>query len=179
MLRFILQHTRTVLLSLSKVPHGTHQRLKKRWFKFSSLIALALWSVLTFPSQAQLGSTSQLGVEIAGLQNQEGQVCMSLFANSQGFPSDGDQAVQNKCVAANLSTPTITFDDVQPGSYAIAVLHDANSDRIINRNLLGIPSEGFGFSGNPVIRTGPPTFGDALVFVAGRQTNIQINLNYF
>ena len=150
----------------------------KRLFCFGlSSIMVTLWSVYTLPSQAQI-EASQLGVEINGLRDQSGQVCLSLFSSSQGFPSDSAQAVQNQCVTAS-STPIITFDNVQPGSYAIAVLHDANSDRTINRNVLGIPSEGFGFSGNPVIRTGPPTFGDAMVFVAGNQTKIQIDLNYF
>ena len=145
----------------------------------SGTVTLAVWGILSLPSQAQVGASGQLGVEINGLRNQDGQICLSLFANSEGFPSDGNQAVQNQCVTASEAESVVTFDNVQPGSYAIAVLHDANSDSIINRNVLGIPSEGFGFSGNPVIRTGPPTFGDAMVFVAGRQTTIQIDLNYF
>ena len=156
-----------------------HQQTYKRLVGVSSMVTLAIWGMFSVPSHAQIESTSQLGVEIKGLRNQDGQVCLSLFASSQGFPSDGTQAVQNQCVTANSSVPVITFDNVQPGSYAIAVLHDANSDRTINRNVLGIPSEGFGFSGNPVIRTGPPTFGDAMVFVAGTQTTIEIDLNYF
>ncbi|GAA6620321.1 hypothetical protein NUACC26_061370 [Scytonema sp. NUACC26] len=72
---------------------------------------------------------------------------------------------------------TVTFKNLQPGSYAVAVLHDTNSDKKANRNGLGIPLEGFGFSENPVIRTGPPKFNDA-VLVAGSTTNIQIQLNY-
>lgn len=143
------------------------------------MVALTLWSVTTVPYKAQGSTNSQLSVEIKDLRNQDGQVCLSLFASSQGFPSDSNQAVQNQCVSASTSAPIATFDNVPPGSYAIAVLHDANSDRTINRNLLGIPNEGFGFSGNPVIRAGPPTFGEALVVVAGSQANIHINLNYF
>ena len=161
----------------SQTPCPTLQRTCKQLIGLSSMVAM--WGIVSLPSLAQVESMSQLGVEVKGLRNQDGQVCLSLFASSQGFPSDGDQAVQNQCVSANSSAPIVTFDNVQPGSYAIAVLHDANSDRTINRNVLGIPNEGFGFSGNPVIRTGPPTFGDALVFVAGDQTNIQIDLNYF
>ena len=157
----------------------TLQQTGKCLVGLSGSLTLAVWGVLSLPSQAQIGSPSQLGVEINGLRNQDGQICLSLFANSQGFPSDGNQAVQNQCVTASDLEPIVTFTNVQPGSYAIAVLHDANSDSIINRNVLGIPSEGFGFSGNPVIRTGPPTFGDAMVFVAGNQTTIQIDLNYF
>nr|WP_245817423.1 DUF2141 domain-containing protein [Hydrococcus rivularis] len=73
----------------------------------------------------------------------------------------------------------VTFENLQPGSYAVAVLHDANNDGEANRNALGIPVEGFGFSRNPVIRTGPPKFNDAVVLVLGSSTKIQIQLNYF
>ena len=167
------------LRQLGDHTRSPHLPMVKRLLGLSGMVAFALWGVSSFPSQAQGRSTSQLGVEIQGLRNQDGQVCLSLFASSQGFPSDSNQAVQNQCVTASHSAPLVTFDNVQPGSYAIAVLHDANSDRTINRNLLGIPNEGFGFSGNPTIRTGPPTFGESLVVVAGGQTTIQINLNYF
>lgn len=77
------------------------------------------------------------------------------------------------------SSQLVTFQNLQPGSYAVAILHDANSDSEVNRNLLGIPQEGFGFSRNPVIRAGAPNFSDTVIFVAGPRTNIEVQLNYF
>uniref|UniRef100_A0A0C1NAX6 DUF2141 domain-containing protein n=1 Tax=Tolypothrix bouteillei VB521301 TaxID=1479485 RepID=A0A0C1NAX6_9CYAN len=130
------------------------------------------------PSFAGLKQNSQLTVEIQGLKNRQGQVCLSLFASSRGFPSNSSSAVQSQCVAIATMPLTVTFKNLQPGNYAVAVLHDTNSDNKANRNGLGIPLEGFGFSENPVIRTGPPRFNDAAVLVAGSTTNIQIQLNY-
>lgn len=71
-----------------------------------------------------------------------------------------------------------TFDNLKAGSYAVAVLHDKKGDRQLKRNFLGIPTDGFGFSGNPAIVTGPPKFGDSAFVVAGPSTNIQIQLIY-
>lgn len=67
---------------------------------------------------------------------------------------------------------------LRAGSYAIAVIHDANNDGTLNRNLLGIPTEGFKFSRNPTILMGSPRFVDSAFLVAGSITNIQIQLQY-
>ncbi len=144
----------------------------------SSMIASALLGSSATPVGAQVSQNSQLAVQVDGLKNQQGQICLSLFASSQGFPSSRENALQSRCLAITARSQQVTFDNLRPGSYAVAVFHDANGDRAINSNFLGIPQEGFGFSRNPAIRTGPPQFGDAIVFVAGRTTTIQIRLIY-
>ncbi|ARV62876.1 hypothetical protein BZZ01_05905 [Nostocales cyanobacterium HT-58-2] len=141
-------------------------------------LVFAMIGGITRPSSAQVKQNSQLTVEIDGLRNRQGQVCLSLFTSGRGFPSNSSNAVQNQCTAITATPLFITFKNLQPGSYAVAVLHDANSDNKANRNGLGIPVEGFGFSENPVILTGPPKFNDAAFLVAGSTTNIQIKLNY-
>ncbi|GAB4226375.1 MAG: DUF2141 domain-containing protein [Elainellaceae cyanobacterium] len=144
----------------------------------SSLLALVMAGSWLLPAFAQVEQTSKLTVEIDGLRNQEGQVCFSLFANSNGFPDSSANAIENRCVAITAAPLLVTFENLQPGSYAVAVLHDANSNHQTERNGFGIPTEGFGFSENPVIRLGPPRFNDAAVLVAGSNTTIQIRLNY-
>ena len=67
---------------------------------------------------------------------------------------------------------------MKPGNYAVALIHDANADGILNSNSFGMPTEGFGFSNNPLILTGPPKFNNAAVAVAGANTDIQIKLQY-
>jgi len=118
-------------------------------------------------------------VNIHGMRSQQGQVCFSLFNNSRGFPSQGDRALQARCVAVSQAKPVLTFRGLQPGSYAVAAFHDVNGDGTLNRNGLGIPTEGFGFSRNPVVRTGPPKFGETVVVVAGSTRTIQVQLQHF
>lgn len=144
----------------------------------SSFITLVWLGISASYAGSQVGQMSQLSVQVDGLKNQQGQICLNLFASSQGFPSNSSNALQSRCVAITARSQQITFNNLRPGSYAVAVLHDTNGDRTINSNFLGIPIEGFGFSGNPVIRTGPPEFRDAVVFVAGQTTTIQIRINY-
>ncbi|VXD18101.1 conserved exported hypothetical protein [Planktothrix serta PCC 8927] len=133
-------------------------------------------NAITLPIIAQ--PQSKITLTIDGLNNKKGQICASLFASNKGFPSNGDDAVQKRCSSITEVPIVMTFENLQPGSYAIAVLHDANSDKTANRNALGIPTEGFGFSKNPAIFTGPPKFNEAAVVVAGVNTNINIKLQY-
>ena len=48
-------------------------------------------------------------------------------------------------------------ENVKPGNYAIAVFHDLNGNGKLDRNLIGLPSEPYGFS-NDVGRRGFPSF---------------------
>jgi uncharacterized protein (DUF2141 family) len=124
---------------------------------------------------AQAASANDLKVSISGLKNQRGQICLSVFKNGQGFPSNGNAAVRAQCTKA--SSPSITFKNLQPGNYAIAIVHDANSNNRLDTNPLGIPTEGFGFSRDPQILTGPPKFENSAFSVRGN-TQLRINLRY-
>ncbi|MEH1768918.1 MAG: DUF2141 domain-containing protein [Nostoc sp.] len=144
-----------------------------------SLLLLAVLGNLAWSFSAKANFNGKLTVEIDGLRNKEGQVCASIFASSEGFPSDRDRVLQKQCTKITDNPFTITFDNLKAGIYAVAVFHDQNNDRILNRNILGIPKEGFGFSNNPEIRTRAPKFSEAAFLVAGPNTNIQIQLKYF
>jgi uncharacterized protein (DUF2141 family) len=137
---------------------------------------LSFTGILMLPNAVQARLTSKLTVEINGLKNRNGQVCLSLFANSQGFPDRSDRAVKNQCVKITETPLRITFENLPSGSYAIAAFHDSRSSGQLKRNFLGIPTEEFGFSGNPVIRTGPPKFSESAVLVVGATTRVQIQL---
>jgi uncharacterized protein (DUF2141 family) len=104
---------------------------------------------------------------------------MDLFASSQGFPSQRDRVLQSQCIKITDIPLLLTFNNLKAGNYAVAIMHDQNSDRLLNRNIIGIPVEGFGFSSNPEVKTRAPKFGEAAFLVAGPDTNIQIMLKYF
>lgn len=144
----------------------------------SFIFLLTLIGGVSFPFAAIGSSNSKLTIEINGLKNRNGQVCLSLFANGQGFPDQGANALQQKCVSITETPLLVSFDGLESGEYAVAVLHDVNADGKANRNFLGIPTEGFGFSNNPTIRFSAPNFDQTAVAVAGTNTNIQIRLRY-
>lgn len=139
----------------------------------------------TPPASTDPQNTVQLTVVVDGLQTAEGSVCIKVFAPGQGFPNGEDGMVRRECLAIAPPAPdqsgvpfTATFGDLPIGNYAIALYHDRNNDQQLNRGPFGMPSEGYGFSNNPVIRTGPPNFGEASVLAVGNNTTIQVQLRY-
>ena len=143
------------------------------------VVLLSVIGNLAFLPSAEGSASSNLEVTVKGLKNQKGQVCFSLFSSSRGFPSNDKRAVKAQCVKVGDSNVTLNIPSLKAGTYAIAMFHDSNGDGKLNTNAFGIPKEGFGFSRNPRILTGPPKFGDSAVFVVGSSTDIQIDMNYF
>lgn len=47
--------------------------------------------------------------------------------------------------------------------YAIDVYHDENANQELDKNLVGMPTEKYGFSNNPSATFGPPAFKEQLV----------------
>jgi uncharacterized protein (DUF2141 family) len=99
-----------------------------------------------------------LTVELTGLRSNLGVINIGVFGSPEGFPNDATKAVRSGCFPINASPLLLTFDDLPFGSYAATVHHDENMDGELNTNLLGIPIEGIGFSGNPKIWRGVPAF---------------------
>jgi uncharacterized protein (DUF2141 family) len=60
---------------------------------------------------------------------------------------------------------TFTFNNVNPGTYGISVLHDLNSNQRMDYESNGMPTEPYGMSGNDM-SMGPPSF-EAVSFEVG------------
>ncbi|EAZ89686.1 DUF2141 domain-containing protein [Crocosphaera chwakensis] len=144
-----------------------------------SAFLLPFLGILSASVPANAKFNSNLTVEIDGVSDRQGQICFSLFKSSRGFPDSGNDAVDKRCVKITETPPKITFNDLPPNTYAVAVFWDNNSDGELNRNFLGVPTEKFGFSSNPVIRTGPPKFSDSAILITGKNQVISIKLQSF
>ncbi len=117
----------------------------------------------------------RLLVEITGLRNNKGVCAVTLFHSAAGFPGDSQKATGSMVVPIQTQAPphraVSIFADIPPGIYAIGLLHDENANGKLD-TFLGIPREGFGFSGGGVARTGPPKF-DACRFVVSDSSPIR------
>ena len=85
---------------------------------------LSLLSVLVLPGQAAFAQlpASNLTVEVRGIRNAEGQVCISLFSGSAGFPESEEAIAQEECVAALTTEPL----DAPDAEKAPAVPHSGD-----------------------------------------------------
>jgi uncharacterized protein (DUF2141 family) len=144
-------------------------------------IGLLLLTGLVFsslPPQAEAVSQDSLSINVSGLKSTRGQLCLSLYNKPESFPTRPDQSLQSQCVKITQNPMRVSFKNLTSGYYAIAVLHDINADGKADRNFMGLPMEGFGFSQNPLVSTTAPKFSQAAVKVDGPSTNISIQMRY-
>ena len=114
-------------------------------------------------------------IEVEGLRNKSGQICTTLFNQAEGFPSDSKKAFKSKCIEIKDIPQKLTFTELKPGNYAVALFHDANKNGNLDTNFLRAPKEGFGFSNNPEVLTRPPKFNDSAVTVSKTNTNVNVS----
>ncbi len=72
----------------------------------------------------------------------------------------------------------IEFENLNYGQYAIAILHDEDSNDEMKTGIFGIPKEGYGISNNVKGRFGPPSFNDAKINLKESRMVITIKINY-
>ena len=77
---------------------------------------------------------------------------------------------------AEAGTTRVLVRGVRPGTYAVLAFQDLNGNGVLDRNLLGIPTEPFGFSNDARGRFGPPGFDAAAVKIPDRPVTIRLNL---
>ncbi len=122
---------------------------------------------------------SSLKVKITGFKNYNGDVQIALWNSSVGFPDDYNTTYETSTQKAKPNFSAL-ISNLEPGSYAIAMYHDKNRNSKLDTNFLGIPKEGFGFSNNPTILTGAPSFSKAVFTIGPNQKKvINIRLKHF
>ena len=115
-------------------------------------------------------------VVVTNLRSGEGLVRACLTAETRKFHKCEGPSVRTATVPAGKRV-LLTFRDIAPGRYAIALLHDENANDRADMTL-GIPREGFGFSRNVQVRTGPPRFGSAAFDVGNTPVRQTIAMQY-
>ncbi|WP_239019609.1 DUF2141 domain-containing protein [Sphingomonas suaedae] len=115
---------------------------------------------------------SNLDLEVTGLRNAKGVLRICLTARPDSFPDckDDPRAV-SRTIAA--TSPKTRFEGLASGTYAVAIIHDANGNKKLD-TMLGIPREGFGFSRNPAIGFGPPKFTSACFPLDGETQQVKM-----
>ena len=107
-----------------------------------------------------------LEVTLEGIHSTDGQVLVALHRRTPGVAFPGDAGVvASKRRPADTEPVLIRFPDLLPGDYAVAAFHDADGNGALNTNVLGQPTEGYGFSNGARGRMGPPSFEAATVSI--------------
>ncbi|GAA4009327.1 DUF2141 domain-containing protein [Hymenobacter fastidiosus] len=123
------------------------------------------------------GPSGNLTGQLTNLRGGRGACYLALFAGAEGFPRQTSQAVRTLRLPVSGAMASFRFENLPPGSYALAVYHDENSNGQLDKNSLGLPTERYGFSNNArSMMFFPPSFGAARFAVAEAGTAIGVKL---
>lgn len=141
---------------------------------------LAALTLATAAFGALIGATggTSVSVTVTDLRNAKGVVRACLTGNAKDWPNCKVAATSRKVVVDATGSVTFTFENVAPGSYAIAIAHDENNNGKLDRALLLMPKEGYGFSRDAPVVMGPPSFKAAAFTVGGEPQSQTIKMRY-
>ena len=100
-----------------------------------------------------------------------------LTTRAEKFPNCQDDPQARRITVPTRLAGSLKFDGLPSGTYALALIHDENGNGKLD-TVLGIPREGFGFTNNPAIRFGPPSFKSAGVAIVSGETDERVTVKY-
>jgi uncharacterized protein (DUF2141 family) len=148
----------------------------KRWL-WAWVVASSLAATAGGLAEAQAAAT--ISVKINGLSGTDGQALVVLYDNAETWLNTA-KAVQ--VLRAKISGAELNVDlrGVKPGTYAIAVVHDANANDKLDMRWLPYPKpkEGVGYSNDAESKAGPPKWEAAKFDVGAASTALNIAIKY-
>ena len=140
-------------------------------------LAVAILALAGLSGAAPLDQPQSVSMALEGLRSGKGQILVCVTRMPQYFP-DCTQDPDKRHFAVAAQGGAVTLGAMAPGRYAIAIIHDENANGKLD-TFAGIPREGVGFSRNPALRFGAPSFQSASFPVAGAPVEQDIKLKYF
>ena len=114
--------------------------------------------------------SASLVLEVTNIENDKGFVLVAIS-------NVNEELIKTRKLPIKDGKANLEIKNMKYGKYAIKLFHDKNDNGELDRNLVGYPKEGFGFSNNAQPKMGPPDFEDQLFFIQGKTTH-QIKMIY-
>ena len=124
--------------------------------------------------------SNAIEIEFNNIVPGKGALQVGVFKKGSGFPKAKARAAFKKTInLKNVRSKSliVIFEGVDLEEFAVGSFQDFNRNKKIDKNFLGIPKEPFGFSNNPRLITGPPSYSKCRVKFSGREkVRLKINL---
>lgn len=121
-----------------------------------------------------------LEVSVTGARNANGRTCLAIFDDGAAFPSNAARAVFNQCFTS-VAGPFRIDGLVDGRTYGISIFHDENSNSALDtQNVIAVavPKEGIGFSNNPSIGFGAPSWEQVKFTFDAAHRSMALKLTY-
>jgi len=106
-----------------------------------------------------------------------GMIRAALYDNDPEHFTKSEAALVQAAAPAREGETELCLPVSQPGTYAITVFHDQNSNGKLEKNFIGLPTEPWGISNNPPFRLSRPKLAEAAFEVPEGGTTTRITVD--
>ncbi len=118
---------------------------------------------------------ADLDVTIRGIHSATGMLMIAVVNSEAAFNGEAP-AVLSLLLAPREGAVSFSTDALPEGDYGIRVMHDENGNGDMDSNMVGMPTEPWGFSNNAMGSFGPPGWSDVRFTLDGSaSTTIDLN----
>lgn len=128
--------------------------------------SLTIFIISALLASAPAAGQNTLTLTLTNIKPGKGHLIIGLFNKEEGFLKPGRQYLQKK-INAHKTQQQYMFENLPSGSYSLAVYQDENGNGTCDTNILGIPTEGYGFSNNIRPKFSAPSFSQTKISVKG------------
>ena len=105
---------------------------------------------------ASNANAADLNITVTDIRSTQGSVGVSVVDTAAAWNGEAKGVARQKLPIQGKEV-VFRLTDLPPGQYAVSVIHDENDNGKLDANFMGMPTEGYGFSNNPVVLR-KPTF---------------------
>jgi uncharacterized protein (DUF2141 family) len=115
-------------------------------------------------------------LKIQNIKNTKGTLRIAFYKKGSNFPDNSGILYAKEMKIIQKGEMILTFSDIGLGEYAMAIFHDENGNKKLDKNLLGVPTEPYGFSRNFKPKFSAPKYTDCNVDFSQTNNSFTIKL---
>lgn len=158
---------------LAQIGNSPPERYNYTMRLIEPLLLLSIITVSPLSSFAQEQGT--LTVVIDNVKSEKGKMNIAVCSTPEQYLSDTNifKAVRVKPARGETK---VVFANIPYGDYAVKVYQDKNNNGKLDTGFFGIPKEPYGFSNDPKIKRGMPSFKETSFKVGSENKEITIRM---
>ncbi len=130
----------------------------------------------TYPGSSARAQAASLEIVVQGVRDHRGHIRIGVCTRAE-FLSDA--CALHAVVPAHQGEVSVRIAGIPPGVYAVAAFQDLDNSGRLKRGFLGQPEEDLGFSRNPGLGFGPPSFASAAITIGNKAGRVALMLHRF
>ncbi|MCW5922981.1 MAG: DUF2141 domain-containing protein [Saprospiraceae bacterium] len=117
-----------------------------------------------------------LSISFTNISEAKGSLYIGVYDSESSFLQEKKVVFKKVLPVRKKGSIELKIPDLAPGFYAVSCFHDLNDNGKLDKNLVGIPSEPYGFSNNARPKFRAPKWEEAKFEIKSGENRIAIRL---